>query len=145
MKGALAMKKDDCIFCKIANGEIPSNTVYEDEEFRAILDLSPANEGHTLIIPKEHYDDALSAEDKAVGRIFETAAKVARGIKKALNCDGINIVQNNGEAAGQTVQHLHVHIIPRYSSEKEKIVTWIQHESNTERQAEIEALIRENI
>lgn len=145
MKGALLMKKDDCIFCKIANGEIPSNTVYEDDKFRAILDLSPANEGHTLVIPKNHFDDALSAEDDTVGGIFETAVKVARGVKKALNCDGINIVQNNGEAAGQTVHHLHVHIIPRYSSEKEKIVTWVQHESKPERQAEIEALIRKNI
>ena len=139
------MKKDDCIFCKIANGEIPSNTVYEDEEFRAILDLSPAGEGHTLILPKNHYEDALSADDETVERVFETAVKVGRGIKKALNCDGINIVQNNGEAAGQTVHHLHVHIIPRYASETEKIVTWVQHESKPERQAEIEELIKSNL
>ena len=115
------MKRDDCIFCKIANGEIPSDTVYEDEHFRAILDLSPAAEGHTLI--------------------FKTAVRLASAVKKAMNCDGINIVQNNGEAAGQTVHHLHVHIIPRYASEKDRIVTWVQHESEPSRQKEIAARI----
>ena len=135
------MKRDDCIFCKIANGEIPSDTVYEDEHFRAILDLSPAAEGHTLILPKEHFDDALSADSETVGEIFKTAVKLASAVKKAMNCDGINIVQNNGEAAGQTVHHLHVHIIPRYASEKDRIVTWVQHESEPSRQKEIAARI----
>lgn len=140
-EGSIHMKKDDCIFCKIANGEIPSDTVYEDEHFRAILDLSPASKGHTLVLPKEHFDDALSADEKTVGEIFKTAAKIAAAVKETMKCDGINIVQNNGEAAGQTVHHLHVHIIPRYSSEKEKIVTWIQHESEPAEQKDIAARI----
>ncbi len=131
-----SMKKDDCIFCRIANGEIPSNTVYEDEDFRCILDLSPAAKGHTLVIPKEHFQDALNADDEVLSKIFKVAAKVGEGMKKALNADGINIVQNNGEAAGQTVPHLHVHVIPRYNGD-EKMVTWTQHESDSEEQKRI--------
>lgn len=123
------MKKDDCIFCKIANGDIPSDTVYEDEDFRAILDLNPAAKGHTLILPKEHYDDALTADDEVLSKIMKVAAKVGNGVKKAMNCDGINIVQNNGAAAGQTVMHLHVHVIPRYDGDP-RIVAWTQHESD---------------
>ncbi len=134
------MKKDDCIFCKIANGEIPSDTVYEDEHFRAILDLSPAVKGHTLIIPKEHYNDLLEADDAVIEEAFKLAKRIGAAEKKALGCDGINVVQNNGEAAGQTVHHLHVHVIPRYNG-GEKIVTWPQLESEPAEQAEIAAKI----
>ncbi|MDO4961239.1 MAG: HIT family protein [Eubacteriales bacterium] len=134
------MKKDDCIFCKIANGEIPSNTVYEDERFRAILDLSPAVKGHTLIIPKDHFDDLLSASDEVLSDAVKLAKKIGNGVKEALGCDGINVVQNNGEAAGQTVHHLHIHIIPRYA-DGEKIVTWPQLTSDPEEQAKIAASI----
>lgn len=130
------MKKDDCIFCKIANGEIPSDTVYEDESFRAILDLSPAVKGHTLIIPKEHFDDLLDADEETLSAVLKRAQKIGAAMTKALKCDGFNVVQNNGEAAGQTVHHLHVHIIPRYNG-GEKIVTWTQHESKSEEQKQI--------
>ena len=139
------MKKDDCIFCKIANGEIPSDTVYEDEHFRAILDLSPASKGHTLVLPKEHFDDALSADDKTVGEIFKTAAKIAAAVKETMNCDGINIVQNNGEAAGQTVHHLHVHIIPRYSSEKEKSSHGYSMSLNLQSRRILRRVLRQNL
>ena len=104
------MIRDDCIFCKIANGQIGSDTVYEDECFRAILDLSPAVKGHVLILPKEHFDDLFEADDETIGKALKLAKKLGAAVKKALGCDGINIVQNNGEAAGQTVHHLHIHI-----------------------------------
>ena len=104
----------DCIFCKIANGEIPSATLYEDEEFRVILDLGPATRGHALLLPKEHYQDLFALDDETASKVLVTAKKVAGKIKKAMGADGFNLVQNNGEAAGQTVFHFHVHVIPRY-------------------------------
>jgi histidine triad (HIT) family protein len=132
------MKKDDCIFCKIANGEIPSNTVYEDEKYRAILDLSPASKGHTLILPKDHYDDLAAADGETLSSVLKVAQKICAGMKKSLNCDGINVVQNNGAAAGQTVKHLHVHLIPRYEGDG-PMVTWKQNESDPEEQKKIAA------
>lgn len=112
---------DNCIFCKIANGVIGSATVYEDEDFRAILDIAPSAKGHTLIIPKKHTSDLLSADDECAAKAFKTAKKIACAVKKTLNCDGVNILQNNGEAAGQSVFHLHVHVIPRYKDDKVNI------------------------
>jgi len=113
--------KDDCIFCKLANGVFPTNTVYEDEDFRAILDLGPATEGHTLILPKEHADNLLELPDDIAAKALVTAKKVATMLKKKLNADGVNIVQNNGEVAGQTVMHFHIHVIPRYENDGQKI------------------------
>lgn len=115
------MKKDDCIFCKIAAGEIPSATVYEDENFRAILDLGPAAKGHTLVIPKDHSENLLDVSPETVKRALSVISKTANAIKDAMGCDGINVVQNNGEAAGQTVMHLHFHIIPRYNNDNVNI------------------------
>ncbi|MBE5956156.1 MAG: HIT family protein [Lachnospiraceae bacterium] len=112
------MKKDDCIFCKIANGEIPSATVYEDELFRVILDIAPAVKGHALILPKEHYDNLWALGKEESERVMNLAAKVSEAQKKALGCDGINLLQNNGVAAGQTVFHFHMHLIPRYDDDK---------------------------
>ena len=134
------MKKDDCIFCKIANGEIPSNTVYEDERYRAILDLSPASKGHTLILPKDHFDDLFSADGATAESILKAAQKIGAAMQKVLGCDGINVVQNNGAAAGQTVKHLHVHLIPRTQGDG-PMVTWKQNESDPEEQKEIAARI----
>ena len=138
------MKKDDCILCKIAAGEIPSATVYEDEDFRAILDLGPAAKGHTLVIPKNHSDNLLTIDSKTAQRALTVISKTANAVKEAMGCDGINVVQNNGEAAGQTVHHLHFHIIPRYNG-GEKIVTWPQLKSDPKEQAVIAARIIENI
>ena len=107
------MKKEDCIFCKIANGDIPSKTLYEDEDFRVILDLGPATKGHALILPKEHADNLYELPDETASKVFVLAKKLAMKMKEKLNCDGLNIVQNNGEVAGQTVFHFHMHIIPR--------------------------------
>ena len=111
------MKKEDCIFCKIANGDIPSATLYEDEEFRVILDLGPAAKGHALILPKDHYANLYEIDDEVAGRAFQLAKKMVIKMTEILGCDGYNIVQNNGEAAGQTVFHFHMHLIPRYKDD----------------------------
>lgn len=103
----------DCIFCKISKGEIPSNTVYEDNDFRVILDLSPANEGHCLVIPKKHARNILELDGETVSKAFSLAKKIAEALIQAVGCDGVNVLQNNGEAAGQTVDHFHIHVIPR--------------------------------
>ena len=109
---------ENCIFCKIIAGEIPSTTVYEDEDFKAILDVNPAARGHVIILPKHHADDVFSLEDSQAEKIFPVAKKIATALKKTYQCDGVNILQNNGEAAGQTVFHLHIHIVPRYQDDK---------------------------
>jgi histidine triad (HIT) family protein len=113
----------DCIFCKIANGEIPSATLYEDEEFRVILDLGPATKGHALILPKSHAANICELPDELVSKAMLLAKKMAGRMKETLNCDGLNIVQNNGEPAGQTVFHFHMHLIPRYEGDHAGI-TW---------------------
>ena len=90
---------ENCIFCKIIAGEIPSTTVYEDEDFKAILDVNPAARGHVIILPKHHADDVFSLEDSQAEKIFPVAKKIATALKKTYQCDGVNILQNNGEAA----------------------------------------------
>ncbi|MCI9271901.1 MAG: HIT family protein [Dorea sp.] len=111
------MKEEGCIFCKIANGEIPSATLYEDEDFRVILDLGPAAKGHALILPKEHYPNLYELPDELAEKAVLLAKKMITKMKKALNCDGFNVVQNNGAPAGQTVFHFHMHLIPRYEGD----------------------------
>lgn len=113
---------DGCIFCKIANGEIPSNTIYEDDAFRVILDNGPATKGHALVLPKAHYSDLFEMPEEAAADAMKVAKKVASLIKTKLNCDGLNLVQNNGETAGQTVMHFHLHVIPRYENDGQKIL-----------------------
>lgn len=117
------MRNSDCIFCKIAHGEIPSATVYEDEDFRAILDLSPASAGHVLIITKQHYRDILELDDCTTAKVLALAKKIGTAMKDSLGCPGFNIVQNNGIEAGQTVFHFHMHVIPRYG-DGTVMVTW---------------------
>ena len=121
------MRDENCIFCKIANGEIPSATIYEDDEFRVILDLGPATKGHALILPKEHAADIYSIDEELAGKAFKLAKKITTRLKDVLGCDGynielgcdgLNLIQNNGEAAGQTVFHFHMHLIPRYKNDK---------------------------
>ena len=113
------MRDKDCIFCKIANGEIPSATLYEDEDFRVILDLGPASKGHGLILPKQHYANIYEIDETVAAKAFVLAKNMAGKMAKALNCDGFNVVQNNGTAAGQTVFHFHMHLIPRYEGEED--------------------------
>lgn len=112
------MKKDDCIFCKLSNGDIPTNALYEDDVVKVIFDLNPASKGHVLILPKNHFDDIYSMDDATAAHVFQVAVKVAKAMKETLGCEGLNIVQNNGEIAGQTVFHFHMHLIPRYKEDK---------------------------
>ena len=139
------MKKDDCIFCRIAAGEISSDTVYEDDDFRVILDLNPGSRGHMLIIPKEHYQDIYELSDECGMKLMAVAKKMAVAAKKALKADGINLVQNNEEAAGQSVPHFHMHVIPRYKDETERIVCWNPKSSDPDEQAAIAEAIRSEL
>lgn len=123
MKGSNNMKKEDCIFCKLANGDIPTNSLYEDDIVKVIFDLGPASQGHVLVIPKQHYDNIYSIDEDTAGHIFKVVSKIAKVLNKALDCEGMNILQNNGAIAGQTVFHFHMHIIPRYTNDSVKI-TW---------------------
>ena len=117
--------KDDCIFCKLANGVFPTNSIYEDEDFNVILDASPATKGHALILPKEHYDNVYEMPDALLEKTIKLAKKIIQKETDVLGCDGYNIVQNNGEAAGQTVFHFHMHLIPRYEEGNDKkMVNW---------------------
>lgn len=126
------MRDDNCIFCKLASGEIPANTIYEDELFRVILDAAPASMGHALILPKEHYADLYEIDEDVAALAMKLAKKLVIHMTKALKCDGFNLVQNNKEVAGQTVFHFHLHLIPRYKNMKNNdILTW-SHEAYTE-------------
>lgn len=116
------MKDDNCIFCKIANGEIPSRTLYEDEDFRVIMDMAPATKGHSLIMPKNHYKNIYEIADDTAAKVFPLAKKMAALMTEKLGADGFNIVQNNNEVAGQTVFHFHVHLIPRYNNDNQSLV-----------------------
>lgn len=134
------MKKDDCIFCKIANGEIPSTTLYEDADFRVILDMGPATRGHALLLPKEHYGDLFELDEEVAAKALKAAKKIGARMKRALHADGLNVVQNNGEAAGQTVFHFHIHLIPRYENDHAGIL-WEPKETTPEDMAEIKRLV----
>lgn len=109
--------KQDCIFCKIANGIIPSYTLYEDEDFRVIFDLGPVSKGHALILPKEHYANIYELDEEIASKVFVLAKKMATVMTEAFDCDGFNILQNNNEAGGQTVFHFHMHLVPRYAGD----------------------------
>ena len=138
------MKEKNCIFCKIANGEIPAATLYEDDLFRVILDLGPASKGHALILPKNHFADLLALDEETSAKVLAVAAKVGAAMKKSLHCDGFNLVQNNGEAAGQTVFHFHMHIIPRYEGGP-RMVSWEPGQPTKEELAELAECIRQEL
>lgn len=114
--------KDDCIFCKLANGVFPTNSIYEDDDFNVILDLGPATKGHALILPKEHYKNIYELPEETAGKVFKLAKKLATEMTDKLGADGFNIVQNNNEVAGQTVFHFHMHLIPRYEGDGQHIL-----------------------
>ena len=111
------MRDDNCIFCKLANGDIPTTTVFEDEDCRVILDAAPESKGHALILPKQHYANIYEIDEEILGKAAKLAKKVIAHETEVLGCDGYNLVQNNGEVAGQTVFHFHMHLIPRYASD----------------------------
>ena len=136
------MKKEDCIFCKIAHGDIPSSTIYEDDDFRIILDLGPATRGHALILPKNHYANLYELPDGEASKVMLLAKKMAGQMTKKLGCDGFNLVQNNGQAAGQTVFHFHLHLIPRYKDDGQTL-GWKPLEPTQEELEEIKKIITE--
>lgn len=113
--------KEDCIFCKLSNHVFDTNMIYEDDDFAVILDVSPATKGHALILPKEHFANIYEMPEDLTAKAFCLAKKMAGKLTDKLHCDGFNIVQNNGETAGQTVFHFHIHLIPRYKDDGQKI------------------------
>lgn len=132
------MKDDNCIFCKLANGDIPTNSIYEDDDFKVILDASPATKGHALILPKQHYANIFEIEDETLAKAAKLAKKIMTHEKDVLGCEGYNLVQNNGEVAGQTVFHFHMHLIPRYLNAKNNdILNWSHETFSPEEMAEI--------
>ena len=115
------MRDENCIFCKIAAGEIPSATLYEDDACRVIMDIEPASKGHALILPKEHYANLYELDDELASKALVLAKKMITKLTDILGCDGYNVLQNNGPVAGQTVFHFHMHLIPRYKEDDVKI------------------------
>lgn len=108
----------DCIFCKILLGEIPSYTVYQNDDTLAFLDINPNTRGHTLVIPKKHAPDITDMDDKDIASVFRTVRKVVSGLQAAINPEGFNLVVNHGEVAGQVIHHFHCHIIPRNTGDR---------------------------
>jgi len=109
------MPKDkDCLFCKIAAGEIPSTKVFEDQTVLAFMDINPLSQGHLLVIPKEHFPTVYEIEPQALTAVFQTARRLAQALKKALDMPGLNLIQSNGRAASQVIDHFHLHLIPRW-------------------------------
>ena len=138
------MMDDNCIFCKIANGKIPSATIYEDADFRVILDMGPASRGHTLILPKQHFKDLCEADSTVSAKLFPLAAKIGKAMITGLGANGFNVVQNNGSSAGQTVFHLHVHVIPRYEGGPD-MVSWIPGKANAEELTNTADIIKKHL
>lgn len=137
------MKDKDCIFCKLANGDITTVSVYEDELFKVIFDANPASRGHLLILPKEHFKNLMDLSDKYRESILSLAAKLGEAQIKAFGAKGFNIVQNNGEAAGQSVMHFHMHIIPRYG--EDEMILWKPGESDSNELLELKEKVEQFI
>lgn len=137
------MIDETCIFCKLANGIIPTNTVYEDDFFRVILDANPATKGHCLIIPKNHFKNLYEIDEQTAAEAMKLAKRLAIHMKKVLACDGINLLQNNELAGGQTVFHFHIHVIPRYDSpENAANLQWKQQTFSEEELKEIVEILK---
>jgi histidine triad (HIT) family protein len=120
----------DCIFCKIISGEIPCAKVYEDEHVIAFLDISQVTKGHTLVIPKVHKKDIFELTPEIASKLFEVVPKIANAINEKFSPIGLNVLNNNGEPAGQTVFHFHMHLIPRYGKGDGFGAVWKSHQSD---------------
>ena len=107
------MNVDDCVFCKMVAGQIPVTKIYEDEVVLSFLDIGPLSDGHTLVIPKKHFERLHECPAELLGRVGSCLGKIAKAVAAAMNSDGYNVLCNNGRSAGQLVEHLHFHIIPR--------------------------------
>jgi histidine triad (HIT) family protein len=112
------MNVNSCVFCKVARKQAPASYVYEDENVLAFLDIRPLNEGHTLVIPKEHYVTIFEVPEELVAHLHRIVKRVALAVRESTKADGISIIQQNGKAAGQEIFHMHVHVIPRYEGQK---------------------------
>ena len=116
------MRRDpNCIFCRIVAGEVPSFKLYEDASTLAFMDINPANEGHCLVVAKIHFEDIYSAPQGEVGKVAETARKIAKAVRETVKPDGLNLIQANGQGAAQSVMHFHMHILPRRTGDELKI------------------------
>lgn len=135
---------DNCIFCKIIKGDIPSATIFENEEFKVILDRFPSNQGHVLIMPKQHCANIFDIDPDKAGRLFSLAVKIAGVMKKSLGFTDMNVLQNNGEIAGQTVHHFHMHLIPRYENDGVQ-VKWSQLDLTDEQIESVRKKIADNL
>ncbi|PKM49498.1 MAG: HIT family protein [Firmicutes bacterium HGW-Firmicutes-7] len=138
------MSQQKCVFCSIVNGEIPSATIYENSEFKVILDAFPSGVGHTLIFPKEHFENIYDLDAETASKLFAFVTIVARALKKVLKCDGMNLLQNNGEVAGQTVFHFHMHLIPRFANDGLKF-SWATKKFDQEEMNNLATEIGKNI
>lgn len=117
----MSHSSENCIFCKIINGKLPSSKVYEDNKFIAILDIAPINKGHLLVLPKDHTPDIFDIESSVLSELIVLVKRLSVAVKAGLHADGVHVLQNNGEAALQSVFHLHFHIIPKYNSDKREL------------------------
>ena len=116
------MVDNNCIFCKLANGDIQTNSIYEDDNFKVILDNAHATKGHALILPKSHYKNLYVLPEDTAAEVMKLAKKMAVSMTEKLGCEGFNLLQNNNEVAGQTVFHFHMHLIPRYADDNQHLV-----------------------
>ena len=110
--------QEECVFCKIVSGKLPSHRVYEDDGYVAFLDINPFSPGHTLVCPRRHGETLWDMDEHEIAEVFRVASKVSMGVVAAMNADGFRLMQNNGEAANQAVAHLHVHVIPNKLADK---------------------------
>lgn len=136
---------NDCIFCKIVAGEIPSSKVYEDDQVLAFLDISQTTPGHTLLIPKRHVRNVLEMEADLASTTFSRLPKIARALQKATNAVGMNIINNNEEIAGQTVFHAHIHLVPRYDEKDGIKIEYTEHEPDFEALGKLTAQIANEV
>ena len=138
------MSADDCLFCKMVAGQIPVTKIYEDEVVLSFLDIGPISDGHTLVIPKQHFEKLHDCPAKLLGRVFSRLGEIASAVASAMDSDGYNILCNNGRAAGQLIEHLHFHIIPRNTGDR-LFSRWPSYEYKDGKIEEIAATIRENL
>jgi histidine triad (HIT) family protein len=138
------MSADDCLFCKIVAGQIPVTKIYEDETVLAFLDIGPISDGHTLVIPKKHFEKLHDCPAELLGQVFSRVGKIAGAVAIAMNSDGYNLLCNNGRAAGQLIEHLHFHIVPRNTDDR-LFRRWPSYEYEDGKIEEIARVIREYI
>lgn len=136
---------DDCIFCQIINGNIPSSKIYEDEQVLAFLDISQTTPGHSLLIPKKHVKNMFEMDSSTASETFSRLPMIARAVQKATKASAMNIVNNNGELAGQTVFHAHIHLVPRYSQEDGLSIQYSTHEPDFEKLAQLAESIQKEV